>query len=213
VKIEHHEIMHYAIFFIVPVLLIWYHNWLISHIKQVNQQLATAHEAKAQIAVSLGLFICTVLLMLFLAPSLPHLWSDYGLLAIGFTLISSLLIMRFFLSRLLKEMRCQRLFFKLFINQYFLLTLFFMIATELLVLYWLKESTIYVQDQFLQFVMGYALLMITGSIFLNVPKQKGPFLKQEWRLTVVAIIDPIIVISFSVILLYVLLNLFYQFLL
>ncbi len=205
------ELMVYAIFF--PILLMWCHNWLISHIEQVNQQLATARETKAQIAVSLGLFIGTVLLMLFLAPSLSHLWRGYGLLAIGFTLISSFLIMRFFLIRLLKEMRCQRFFFKLFINQYFLLTLFFMIATELLVLYWLKEITIYVQEQFLNFVIGYTLLMITGSIFLNFPKQKGPFLKEQWHLTVITIIDPIIVISFSVILLSVLLNLFYQFLL
>lgn len=205
------ELIVYAIFF--PILLMWYHNWLISHIEQVNQQLATAREAKTQIKVSLALFIGTVLLMLFIAPSFSHLSRGYGLLAIVFTLISSFLIIRFFLSKLLKEMRCQRLFFKLFINQYFLLTLFFMIATELLVLYWLKDITTYVQEQFLNFVIGYALLMITASLFLNFPKQKGPFLKPQWHLTMLTIIDPIIIISFSVILLQSLLYLFHQFLL
>ena len=185
---------------IVLVLLIGFHNWLINSIEEIGQQL-TSH--KSLIPVSLALFIGTVLLMLLLAAS--KLLNGYGLLAIGFSLISSLLIIRFFLSSLLREMKYQILWFKFFLNPNLLLAILFIIATELLVLYWLKEVDIYIQQRFLGFVSGYAVLIILSGIFLGFQK------RDDWRLNTIVIVNPIIVVFFAFFILQILLTVFYKF--
>ncbi len=188
---------------IVLVLLMGLHNWLISSIDEIDQQLTTAH--KSLMPVSFALFIGTVLLMLLLAPSLGVLFNSYGLLAISFSLVSSFLIISFFLSSLLREIRYHTLWFKFFINPNLLLTIFFIIATELLVLYWLKEVDIYIQQTFLGFVSGYTVLIILSGIFLGFQK------RDDWRLNTIVIIDPIIVVFFAVFLLQIVLSVFYKF--
>ncbi len=206
-KIDH--IIQYLPLLITPFFLMWCHNWLISSVEQIDQQLATAREGKEKVAVSLAVFIGILLLMLFITPSLQYIFfNGYGIFALGFSLASSFLIIRFFLSALLKEIKCQPLFFKLFINQNFWLSLFFIIATELLILYWLKEINIYVQEELTIFVIGYAALISISGIFLAIPKRK--ILRQEWRLILVAIIDPIIVVVFSIIFLQMVLYAFYN---
>jgi len=185
---------------IVLILLIGFHNWLINSIEEIGQQL-TSH--KSLIPVSLALFIGTVLLMLLLAAS--KLLNGYGLLAIGFSLISSLLIIRFFLSSLLREMKYQILWFKFFLNPNLLLAILFIIATELLVLYWLKEVDIYIQERFLGFVSGYAMLIILSGIFLGFKK------REDWRLNTIVIINPIIVVFLAFLILQILLTVFYKF--
>lgn len=205
----------YAVFVFVSILLMWTHNWLLNPVKSFNQQLATARDAKEKIAVSLALFIGTVLLMLFLAPSLQSLFNGYGALAIGFTLVSSFLIIRFFLSSLLKEMRYQRLFFRFFINPNFWLAIFFIIGTELLILYWLKEIDLDIQEKSLGLVIGYSILIILCGIFLGFlflkPSKQILRESEKWRLSVVAIIDPIIVVFWAVFLLQIVLGVFYSF--
>ena len=185
---------------VVLVLLIGFHNWLISFVEEIGQQLTSQ---KSLIPVSLALFIGTVLLMLSLAAS--KLFNGYGLLAIGFSLVSSVLIISFFLSSLLREMKYQILWFKFFINPKLLLAILFIIATELLVLYWLKEVDIYIQQRFLGFVSGYAVLIILSGIFLAY--QKG----DNWRLNLIVIINPIIVVFFAFFILQILLTVFYKF--
>ncbi len=194
------EIILYAVFFTVFVLS---HNWLIGSVDSFEQQLA--RETKEKIAVSLALFVGTVLLMLFIAPT--QVFNGYGLLAIGFSLVSSFLIIRFFQLLLLKEMRYQRLFLKFIIHPNFLLAVFFIIATDLLVLYWLKEIDIYFQDQFLFFEIGYAILIVIGGIFLGRRVLGG-----KWRLSVVAIVDPMIVVFWAMFLLEIVLGVFSRFL-
>ena len=185
---------------IVLVLLIGFHNWLINSIEEIGQQL-TSH--KSLIPVSLALFIGTVLLMLLLAAS--KLLNGYGLLAIGFSLISSVLIIRFLLSSLLREMKYQILGIKFFINPKLLLAILFIIATELLVLYWLKEVDIYIQERFLGFVSSYAVLIILSGIFLGFQK------RDDWRLNTIVIVNPIIVVFFAFFILQILLTVFYKF--
>lgn len=189
---------------IVFVLLMGLHNWLISSIDQIDQQLTTAH--KSLMPISFALFIGTVLLMLLLAPSLGELFNGYGLLAISFSFVSSFLIISFFLSSLLREIRYHTLWFKFFINPNLLLSIFFLIATELLVLYWLKEVDIYIQQTFLGFVSGYAVLIILSGFFLGF--QKRP---DDWHLSIIVIIDPILVVFFAVFLLQIVLSVFYKF--
>jgi hypothetical protein len=190
---------------IILVLLIGIHNWLISSIEQINQQLITAD--KSLMPISFALFLGTVLLMLLLAPSLGEFFNGYGLLAISFSLVSSFLIIRFFFSSLLREIRYQTLWFKFFINPNLFLAIFFIIATELLVLYWLKEVDIYIQQTFLIFVSGYAMLIILSGFFLGFPKRQF----DDWRLSIIVIIDPIIVVFFAVFLLQIVLSVFYKF--
>ncbi len=203
-KIEH--IIQYLPLLLIPFFLMWCHNLLISSIEQIDQQLATARESK--IAVSLIVFIGILLLMLFITPSLQDIFlNDYGLLAIGFSLFSSFLIIHFFITAL-KEIKCQPLFLKLFINQNFWVSLFFIIATELSILYWLKEINIYVQEQMTLFVIGYVILISISGIFLAIPKRK--MLRQEWRLILIAIIDPIIIVVFSLIFLQMVLYAIYK---
>jgi hypothetical protein len=202
-KIDHTAIIQFSTLFIVPFLLMCCHNWLVSHIDKIDQHLAPAHSKK--MAVSLAVFIGTVLLMLFLAPFQHIFFNGYGLFVLVFSLATSFLIIRIFLSALLKEIKCQSLFLKLFINQNFWLCIFFMIATELLVLYWLKDIDIYIQDQFIFFVIGYAVLISIGGIFLGRTNRH-----KEWRLTVVTIIDPIIVVFFAGIFLQMILYMFYN---
>ena len=203
-KIDHTAIIQFsALLFIVPFLLMWCHNWLVSHIDQIDQHLAPARSKK--MAASLAVFIGTVLLMLFLAPFQHIFFNGYGLFALVFSLATSFLIIRIFLSALLKEIKCQPLFLKWFISQNFWLSIFFMSATELLVLYWLKEINIYIQDQFIFFVIGYSVLISIGGIFLGRTNRQ-----MEWRLTVVTIIDPIIVVFFAGIFLQMILYMFYK---
>jgi hypothetical protein len=202
-KIDHTAIIQFSTLFIVPFLLMWCHNWLVSHIDKIDQHLAPTRSKK--MAVSLAVFIGTVLLMLFLAPIQHIFLNGYGLFVLAFSLATSFLIIRIFLSALLKEIKCQPLFFKLFINQNFWLGIFFMIATELLVLYWLKDISIYIQDQFIFFMIGYKVLISIGGIFLGRTNRQ-----MEWRLTVVTIIDPIIVVFFAGIFLQMTLYMFYN---
>ncbi|OQY43722.1 MAG: hypothetical protein DRR08_21780 [Candidatus Parabeggiatoa sp. nov. 2] len=212
-NIDYNELIQYAVLFTIPFLLMWCHNWLISHAElKVDQQLTTERYIKEKIGVSLALFIGTVLLMLFLAPSLQDLFNGYGLFAIGFALISSFLIVRFFMSALLKQMRGRPIFFKFLINKNLLVAVFFIIATELLVLYWLKELNTYFRDQFVIFVIGYSVLITLGGIFLSLPKQKGQILHAEWRDNVVTIIDPLIVMFFATILVKIILTIILHFL-
>ncbi|EDN65778.1 membrane protein [Beggiatoa sp. PS] len=96
-KIDYNQIIQYTVLFLIPFLLIVCHNWLISLIKQESdQQLVATHETKEKIILSLALFIGTMLFMLYLAPSLTHLFNGYGLFAIGFAFISSFMIILFF---------------------------------------------------------------------------------------------------------------------
>ncbi|EDN65779.1 membrane protein [Beggiatoa sp. PS] len=104
------------------------------------------------------------------------------------------------------------MFFNFFINQHFWLSLFFMVATELLVLYWLKEIDIYVQDQFLVFLVGYSLLIFGCGIFLGITKQNWAKLHENGYSLLVAIIDPLIVVFFAIFLVQILLSIFYNFL-
>lgn len=213
-NIDSHKIVQYMVLFSVPFLLIWCHNWLHNHVKQeINQELETGHdETKEKIAVSLALFIGTIVLMLFFAPSLPDIFNGYGLFAIAFALISSFLMSRFFLSVQLKEMINQPILVKVLIYKNFLMTLLFMVATELLVLYWLKEVNIYAQEQFIAFVISYSVLITMGGIFLGFPKQKGHLLHDEWHLTLITIIDPIIIVFFAGILVKIILDMILYFL-
>lgn len=208
--INHNEIIQYTILLIVPFILMLCHNWLISGVKTYDQQLVAIREALIKIGVSLVLFIATVLLMLFLAPKLKFLFTSYGLFAISFSLISSFLIILTF-HTLLTEMRGSKRIFKFFTNNNLLLTILFIISTELVVLYWLKEIDIYVQAQFFIFVIGYAVLITMAGIFLGFPTQKGQILHDEWRLIIVAVIDPIIIVFIAYLLMKVILNIFYHF--
>jgi len=211
-NIDYHQIVQYMVLFSVPFLLIWCHNWLHNHVEQeINQELA-GRKAKEQIAVSLALFIGTIVLMLFFAPSLPDIFNKYGLFAIAFALISSFLTSRFFLPAQLKEMINQPIFFKVLIYKNFLMTVLLMVATELLVLYWLKEVNIYAQEQFVAFVIGYSVLITMSGIFLGFPKQKGHILHDEWQLTLITIIDPIIIVFFAGILVKIFLDMILYFL-
>jgi hypothetical protein len=212
-KIDYNQTIQYTILFLFPFLLILYHNWLISHIKpKSEQQLVATHETKEKIILSLALFIGTMLFMLYLAPFLSLMFNGYGLFAIGFAFISSFLIILFFLSTLLKEIKCQLLFFNFFINRHFWLSLFFIVATELLVLYWLKEIDIYIQDKFLVFLVGYSLLIFGCGIFLGITKQNWTKLRKNGYGLLVLIIDPLIVVFFAIFLVQILLNIFYNFL-
>ncbi|MDM8558097.1 hypothetical protein [Candidatus Parabeggiatoa sp. HSG14] len=210
-KIDFNGIIQYAVFFTIPFLLMGVHSWLIRWVEPCTQQLTLAREVKEKIGVSLALFTGTVLFMLSLASSLQLVFNTYGLLAITFTLISSFFITSFFLS-LLKEIRCQRIFLKFLINRKFLFTLFFILATELLMLYWLKEVNIYVREQFIFFVVGYSVLIVMGGIFLGFPKYNWPIQRNDWYFAIIAVIDPIIVVFFAWILVKILLSVFYNFL-
>jgi hypothetical protein len=211
-KIDYNQTIQYTILFLFPFLLILYHNWLISHIKpKSDQQLVVIHDTKEKIILSLALFIGTMLFMLYLAPSLSHLFlNGYGLFAIAFAFLSSFLIILFFLSTLLKEIKCQSLFFNFFINRHFWLSLFFIVATELLVLYWLKEIDIYIQDQFLVFLVGYSLNIFGCGIFLGITKQSWQTFHKNRYDFAVAIIDPLIVVFFALCLIQILLKVFYH---
>jgi hypothetical protein len=211
-KIDYNQTIQYTILFLFPFLLILSHNWLISHIKLKNdQQLVATHEIKEKIILSLVFFISTMLFMLYLAPSLSQLFlNGYGLFAIGFAFISSFLIILFFLSILLKEIKCQLLFLNFFINRPLWLSLFFIVATELLVLYWLKEVDIYIQDQFLVFLVGYSVNIFGCGIFLGTAKHNWQKLRKNRYDFAVAIIDPLIVVFFALCLIQILLKVFYH---
>ena len=183
-----------SVFFVI--LCVWTHNWLYGAIDSYEQELVQ-NKTREKITVSLGLFIGTLLIMLYVAPS--HIFNGYGLLAIGFSLLSSFLIIRFLLLLFLKE----PIFLKFFINPNLLLAIFFIIATNLLVLYWLKEVELYFLDNFFVFETGYFVLIAISGIYLGHPKEK-----KQWRLSLLAIVDPMIVVFLAVFLLHVILSVF-----
>ncbi|RKZ73992.1 MAG: hypothetical protein DRR19_30485 [Candidatus Parabeggiatoa sp. nov. 1] len=207
--INYNELIQYAALFIIPIFLMGAHNWLISHLQpKTDQKLVTTHRAAEKMGLSLALFIGTVLLMFFIAPSAHLMLNVYSGLAIGFALISSFLIIPIFLSSLLKEISRQQLGLKFLYHQHLWLALFFIIATELLVLYWLKEVNNYAQQQFLVFMLGYSALIIMGGFRLAFPKPKRQTQPIEWRLKIVALIDPIIIVCLAYILINILLKIY-----
>ena len=82
-------------------------------------------------------------------------------------------------------------------------------AVELLVLYWLKEVHVYVQTQFVFFLVGYSILIVTTNILLSLPAS-WQMLREEWRTYVAVVIDPIIIVWFALVLVKILLHVFSQ---
>ncbi len=208
--ISYNEIIQYAVLFIVPILLMGFHNWLISHLEpKTDQKLVTAHGAAEKMGLSLALFLGTVLFMFFMAPSVPLMFNVYGGIAIVFALVSSFLIIPIFLSLLLKDMSSQSLGIKFLYRQHLWLALFFIVATELLVLYWLEEGKMYAKEQFLVFfVLGYSALITMSGFLLAFPKPKRQTQPIDWRLKLLAFFDPIIVVCFAYIVIQILLNIY-----
>jgi hypothetical protein len=207
------QTIQYTILFMFPFLLMGIHNWLTSHFEpERDQQLIATHETEEQITISLTLFICTVFLMLYLAPSWLDIFNRYGLFALGSAFAFSFLIVHFFFSTLLKEIKCQALFWPFFLKQNFWFTIFFIVATELLVVYWLKEIDIYVQEPFSIFTIGYSVLIWLAGIFLGITKHNWSKLRENGYYFATTIIDPLIVVLFAIFLLQILLNVFYNFL-
>jgi hypothetical protein len=203
-KINPEIVIPYIVLLIVPFLLMWCHNLLLSRIEPFNQQLVITGKINKRL-VSLILFIATVGFILFFAPNSQQIFiTGYGLFALSFALISSFLIVHYF-QELLKDMRGNKQVFRFLKDKNLILFILFVVGTELVILYWLKEVDIYVQKPFWFFVMGYSVLIAIGNIFLGFSKK---IVREQWRLSVVTIIDPIIVLCFSGLFLKMLLDVF-----
>lgn len=178
---------------IVP-LLIWFHNWVLGR-GEPNPFKHSVIELTLteQIVVYLIVAFVPILLIFWLA-SPPVAIS--GLVAIGVTILSSLLIIPS-LKSLLEKMRENSLSLGFLIGQDFWLILSSLLLTELASFSWMvKEETIYFYGPFLQFTVAYFGLLMLIGIFLGIPKQNGlRKFPKDWRFGMLIGLDPIIILS------------------
>jgi hypothetical protein len=204
---ELNNIIQYAILCLIVLFLIHFHNWILKRVAlNPFKRSTTDLSAQEQILIYLGLFFGTVLLMFWFAPSSPFILD--GLIAIGMTSISSLLIILMF-KVLLSEMREDKLSYRFILNQNFLLTAYCILFTELSFLNWYKEITIYVQRPFFIFVVLYSGLLMIVGIYLGIPKndEAKKVLPTQWQWRLVIILNPMIVLLLTGILIKLLLSL------
>ena len=88
----------------------------------------------------------------------------------------------------------KRLSLKLLVNPQVILTVVLMLSVELSFLYWLKETTTDIQQQFLIFVLAYSALMSIVGIWLGLPEapKGGRKFPDSWQVTVIVFLDPVI---------------------
>jgi len=198
------SLIKYAILFSIALLLMGCHNWILRD-EKANPFKRSVIELTAFKRWNLYavLLMGTVGLMFWVAPSLQSIFDE--LMVIFITPILSFFIL-YTLKGLLSTMREDKLSFKWFINQDFLLTAYFIILTEFIFLNWFKELTTYVQTQFLVFVLLYSLLILVIGILLGIPEKDGggKRLPANWRLKTIIIsiiiLDPMIVVVWASIL-------------
>ncbi|RKZ91730.1 MAG: hypothetical protein DRR19_06430 [Candidatus Parabeggiatoa sp. nov. 1] len=194
------NIIQYASVFLMALCLIGCHNWLLKSAQSNPFRRATIDlTPQEQVVIYVGLFVGTVLLMFWFAPTSQFILG--GLIAIGVTSITSLFII-LTLKPLLGTMREDKLSYGFVINQNFLLTAYLIIFTELSFLNWFKEITIYVQTQFLIFVALYSVLIMIVGIYLGIPKNDDgkKVLPTQWRWRLVIVLNPMIVVLLAAIL-------------
>jgi hypothetical protein len=196
-----------GLFFLMPFFLMLIHYFIKKPDKQFDELVVAAHGINPKIFASVGLFVATVLLMLFFAPQ-QVVNNIYGWITVGSVLPLSFIII-YLLQPLLKSMKNTAYVFKFWVKGNFWLVVLSITAVELLVLYWLKEVHVYVQTQFVFFLVGYSILIVTTNILLSLPAS-WQMLREEWRTYVVVAIDPIIIVWFALVLVKILLHVFYQ---
>jgi hypothetical protein len=184
----------YAIVFLIALLLIGGHNWLLSSDKpNPFKRSVTDLSLKEKIGFWVTLFMGTVLLMLYFTASSPPFLLE-KLTAILVSALTSFFII-FTLNGFLATMREGKLLPKFFIDQNFLLTAYLITLTALIFLDWVKEVETYIQKPFLDFVILYTVLIVIISIFLGIPKKNGDEKRwpDNWRFKMVILLDPFIV--------------------
>jgi glucan phosphoethanolaminetransferase (alkaline phosphatase superfamily) len=172
----------YAIVFLIALLLIRGHNWLLSSDKpNPFKRSVTDLSLKEKIGFWVALFMGTVLLMLYFTAILVS------------ALISFFII--FTLNGFLATMREGKLLPKFLIDQNFLLTAYLITLTALIFLDWVKEVETYIQKPFLDFVILYAVLIVIIGIFLGIPRKNGDEKRwpDNWRFKAVILLYPFIV--------------------
>jgi hypothetical protein len=191
---ELNHMIQYAVIFFMALFLIGCHNWLFKSGQSNPFKRSTIDlTPQEQVVIYVGLFVGTVLLMFWFAPTSQFILG--GLIAFGVTSISSLFII-LTLKPLLGAMREDKLSSGFFINQNFLLTAYLIIFTELSFLNWFKEITTYVQTQFSIFVALYSVLIMIVGIYLGIPKndEGKKVLPRQWQWRLVIVLNPIIVV-------------------
>jgi glucan phosphoethanolaminetransferase (alkaline phosphatase superfamily) len=192
-------IIQYVIVFVIALLLIGFHNWLLSSDKPNPFKRSTINlTSKEKVAYWMVLFFGTLLLMFgiaikWIAP-FPQLIKLDGVIAIGVASILSFFII-FTFNGLLATMRQNKLSLKFLVDQNFMLTAYFIILIALSFLNWVKEIETYAQKPFLVFVICYTVLIAVIGIFLDIPKQNGSGKTRPdyWRFKTVILLDPIII--------------------
>ncbi|EDN67908.1 membrane protein [Beggiatoa sp. PS] len=193
----------YAILLLVAFFFMACHNWILRGDKNPFKRSVIELTAFKRWSLYVVLLVGTGGLMFWVAPASPFIFD--GLIAIFMIPILSFFIL-YTLKGLLTTMREDKLLLKLFINQDFLLTVYFIMLTEFIFLNWFKELTTYVQTQFFVFVILYSVLIIVIGILLGIPEKNGggKRLPDDWRLksVIIAIIllDPMIVVVWASIL-------------
>jgi len=204
-------VIQYAILFLMALLLIESHNLLLGS-NEKNPFKRSEIEVKNYLKMSMVLSSIIIPLMILVAQSFEQFFLD-GFIALSVALLSSFFIL-FTLKELLSMMRQKKLSFDLFINQYFILTAYLVILTNLSYLNWIKEIKTFVQTPFLSFVIVYSIVLMAVCVLLGFPKtdkkeeegEKRVTLEKRWK--VIIFLDSIIVVFLNFVLLKVLLDIF-----
>jgi len=196
-----------SLFFLMPFVLMLIHYLIKQPDKQFDELVVATHGINPKIFISIGLFVTTVLLMLWFTPE-QVVGNIHGWLTIGSLLALSFFIV-YLLQPLFKAMKNTANIFKFLLKGNFWLIVLSITAVALLVLYWLQEVNVYVQAQFIFFLLGYSTLIVITSVLLNLPVS-WQIVREQWRSYTVVVIDPIIIMGFAWILIKILLYIFSQ---
>jgi hypothetical protein len=190
------SLIKYGVQLVIVLLLMGCHDWLLSINKANPFKRSVIDLTKFQWINYLWLFFGGTVLSMYVVAQ-PLELDEW--VVVGVTSVLSFFVLYTF-KTLLTTMRVDKLSFKLLVSQDFLLAAYLIILIELVFLNWFKEITIYVQAQFLVFVILYSVLIIVIGILLGIPKKNGggKRLPDDWRLKAVIvsiiILDPIIVV-------------------
>ena len=172
----------------------FFHNRLIQNKSPYSKGVTTRYRRMEKVIILLALIILIIFLPFNASQlSLPDFIKSIpdNLISILLAVMAGFAIMVVFLPKLLDKMQGQ-ISYQFFVHIDFLIPTLLIVITEFSVLNWLKETGIYIHEQFGIFVLLYSLSLIILGTFLEYIFRSKP---TNWSAILSTILNQIILIS------------------
>jgi len=174
----------------------FFHNRLIKKKYLYSKGVTTRYRRMEEIIILLVLIILTLFLPFKASQlSLPDFMKSIpdNLISICFAVIAGFVIIVTFLPKLLDKMQ-GKISYQFFFHLDFIIATLLIVITEFSVLNWIKETGIYIHEQFGEFVLLYSFsLVILGTLLEYLCRSKPT----NWSAILITILNQIIIISYA----------------